>query len=59
MTAEGNMKLTPEQKKTLQELEKAQAAARKDNAEKVIEATRKAGYLVTKTDKGYEAPDVV
>jgi len=58
MTSEGNMQLTPELKKTLHELEMTQAANRAEDTKQVVEATKKAGYKVKKTGKGFEAPDV-
>jgi hypothetical protein len=58
MTAEGNMKLSPEQKKALYELEAAQAASRAEDVAQIVKATKDAGYEVKKTKKGYEAPDV-
>jgi len=58
MTAEGNMQLTSAQKKTLGELEQAQAANRAEDARKIVKLTKDAGYEVKKTDKGFEAPDL-
>jgi len=58
MTAKGNMKLTGSQQKKLRELDSAHAAARAFDEKNIVEATKKAGYKVKKTDKGYEAPDL-
>lgn len=58
MTAEGNMKLSPKQRKILHELETAQAANRAEDVKQVIKATKAAGYDVKVTKKGIEVPDL-
>jgi len=58
MTSQGNMKLTTKQKRTLHELEQAQAANRAEDVRQVVKATKKAGYEVKKTKGGFEAEDL-
>lgn len=58
MTSRGNMKLDGAQMKALAELEAAQAQVRQDDLTKVVDATKKAGYKVTRTADGIAAPDL-
>jgi hypothetical protein len=58
MTAEGNMKLTSEQRRKLHEMEAGYAQMRQEDLKQVVKATEDAGYEVKKTKDGIEAPDV-
>jgi hypothetical protein len=58
MTAEGNMKLTPKQRATLHEMERAYAENRAADTAQVVKATKEAGYEIKKTKGGLEAPDL-
>lgn len=58
MTTQGNMKLDSEQQRALHDLEHAQAAMRKEDTQKVVNATLKAGFSVKATKDGPQAPDL-
>lgn len=58
MTAEGNMKLSPKQRKALAELETAQSANRAEDLAQIVQATTAAGYKVKKVGEKFEAPDL-
>ncbi len=58
MTAEGNMRLTAEQRKAIRDVAAGEKRMRALDLEKAVKATRDAGYDVKVGVKGVEAPDV-